>query len=60
MVLHRKKSLGRTITKSDLRKYSEFNTYMIKGLPANQIFNPEEDTLKATVKSANSKFYYFD
>ena len=54
-----KKSLGRPLTKSDLRKYSEFNTYMIKGLPPNPICNPGEDALKAAANPANSKFYYY-
>ena len=54
-----KKSLGRPLTKSDLRKYSEFNTYIIKGLPPNPICNPGEDALKAAANPANSKFYYY-
>ena len=44
---------------SDLRKYSEFNTYIIKGLPPNPICNPGEDALKAAANPANSKFYYY-
>ena len=54
-----KKLLGRPLAKSDLRKYSEFNTYMIKGLPPNPICNPGEDALKAAANPANSKFYYY-
>ena len=54
-----KKLLGRPLAKSDLRKYSEFNTYMIKGLPPYPICNPGEDALKAAANPANSKFYYY-
>ena len=54
-----KKLLGRPLVKSDLRKYSEFNTYVIKGLPPNPICNPGEDALKAAANPANSKFYYY-
>ena len=54
-----KKLLGRPLAKSDLRKYSKFNTYMIKGLPPNPICNPGEDALKAAANPANSKFYYY-
>ena len=54
-----KKSLGRPLTKSDLRKFSEFNTYIIKGLPPNPICNPGEDALKAAANPAISKFYYY-
>ena len=54
-----KKLLGRPLTKSDLRKFSEFNTYMINGLPPNPICNPGEDALKAAANPASSKFYYY-
>ena len=54
-----KKLLGRPLVKSDLRKYSEFNTYVIKGLPPNPICNPGEYALKAAANPANSKFYYY-
>ena len=54
-----KKSLDRPLTKSDLKKYSEYNTYIIKGLPPNPICNPGENALKAAANPANSRFYYY-
>ena len=54
-----KGNLGRALTKSDLRKYSDYNTYTINGLPPNPICNPGEAALKAAANPLNSKFYYY-
>ena len=54
-----KTKLGRSLTKSDLRKYSEYNTYLINGLPQNPICNPGESALNAAANPSDTKFYYY-
>tara|TARA_Y200000002_G_C22583499_1_gene621899 strand:+ start:67 stop:1002 length:936 start_codon:yes stop_codon:yes gene_type:complete len=54
-----KGNLNRALTKSDLRKHSDYNTYTINGLPPNPICNPGEAALKAAANPLNSKFYYY-
>ena len=51
--------LSRSLTKSDLRKKSIYNTYIINGLPPNPICNPGEAALNAAANPENSKFYYY-
>ncbi len=55
----RGEKLNRSINKSDLRKNSIYNTYIINGLPPNPICNPGEAALNAAANPANSKFYYY-
>jgi len=49
----------RTITKSDLKRKTPWNTYTIKGLPKTAICNPGEDAIEATLNPAKTKYLYF-
>ena len=53
------RNLNRSLTKSDLKIKSDYNTYIINGLPPNPICNPGEAALNAAANPANSKFYYY-
>ena len=53
------KKLDRPLSKSDLQKYSEFNTYRIDGLPPNPICNPGKEALYAAANPKKSKFLYY-
>ena len=55
----RGKNLRRSLTKSDLRTKSIYNTYIINGLPPNPICNPGEAALNAAANPTESKFYYY-
>ena len=50
---------GRSITKSDLRAKTAYNTYVIKGLPPEPITNPGRAAILAVLNPANTKELYF-
>jgi UPF0755 protein len=47
------------LRKRDLRQYTEYNTYVIKGLPPSPIANPGEDSILAVLNPADVKYLYF-
>jgi UPF0755 protein len=47
------------LRKRDLRQYTEYNTYVIKGLPPSPIANPGEDSIMAVLNPADVKYLYF-
>ncbi len=47
------------ITKTDLRRSTPYNTYVISGLPLGPICNPGEGALRATVQPQETKYLYF-
>ncbi len=51
--------LGRAITRSDLDTATDYNTYVIPGLPPGPIANPGRASLEAVVKPENSDALYF-
>ena len=51
--------LGRSITKSDLRTETAYNTYVIKGLPPGPITNPGRAAILAVLNPADTKELYF-
>ena len=50
---------GRVIRRSDLKRETEWNTYVIKGLPKTPICNPSRDSLDAVLHPADTKNLYF-
>ncbi|HSQ97319.1 MAG TPA: endolytic transglycosylase MltG [Rickettsiales bacterium] len=51
--------LERPIRKSDLLRASEYNTYIIKGIPEKPIANPGKDAIKATLNPEKTNYLYF-
>jgi len=47
------------ITRADLSKATDYNTYVISGLPPGPIANPGKESLLAAVRPASSKYLYF-
>ena len=54
-----RKPFDRSITKSDLRSKTAYNTYVIKGLPPAPITNPGRAAILAVLNPANTKDLYF-
>ncbi len=50
---------GRVIRKSDLKRETRWNTYVISGLPATPICNPSLESIEAALNPANTKNLYF-
>ncbi|MEC7628454.1 MAG: endolytic transglycosylase MltG [Pseudomonadota bacterium] len=51
--------LGRPIRKSELKKPTAYNTYIIRGLPPTPIANPGRHALAATLNPAKTDYLYF-
>ncbi|NCF48305.1 MAG: endolytic transglycosylase MltG [Bacteroidetes bacterium] len=49
----------RTILRSDLKRATDWNTYMISGLPKTPICNPSADAVDAALNPAETKNMYF-
>jgi UPF0755 protein len=47
------------LTKEDLRTATNYNTYMVFGLPPGPISNPGKDSIQATLNPANVNYLYF-
>ncbi len=47
------------ITKEDLRRKTEYNTYTFKGLPPGPICNPGISSIKAALEPSNAEYLYF-
>lgn len=54
-----KATLGHGIMRSELEKWTPYNTYAIDGLPPGPIANPGKAALEATANPANSRDLYF-
>ena len=54
-----KGSLGRRLLKSDLKKSSVYNTYMIDRLPKTPICNPGEASLLAAANPVSTNYFYY-
>lgn len=53
------KDLEREIRQSDLTRVSEYNTYIINGIPKLPIANPGKDAIRATLNPAKTDYLYF-
>ena len=51
--------LGRGIRASELRAQTQWNTYLIDGLPPTPIANPGEEALKAVLNPPRSEYVFF-
>lgn len=51
--------LERPIRKSDLIRVSEYNTYIIKGIPEKPIANPGKEAIHATLHPEKTNYLYF-
>lgn len=51
--------LGRALTRKDLQTPSDYNTYLIDGLPPGPIANPGKAALEAVLKPADTEYLYF-
>ena len=47
------------LTRDDLKEYTVYNTYVIKGLPPGPIANPGKDSIAAVLKPADEDYLYF-
>lgn len=54
-----KASLGRPIYRSEIRKETPYNTYVIKGLPPTPIANPGRAAIEAVLRPADTDALYF-
>lgn len=52
-------TLGRSLTRSDIRSNTPYNTYVVRGLPAGPIANPGRASLEAAARPAKSSDLYF-
>ena len=50
---------NRSIRRSDLKRKTEWNTYVIKGLPKTPICNPSLESINAALAPASTKNLYF-
>ena len=50
---------SRSIRKSDLKRRTAWNTYVIKGLPQTAICNPSRESIEAVLHPAKTKNMYF-
>jgi UPF0755 protein len=51
--------LGRGLTRSELRKPTPYNTYVIQGLPPTPIANPGKAAIEATLNPPESRYRFF-
>lgn len=58
-VIYGIKPMGSKITKADLMRKYEYNTYQIAGLPPGPIANPGRESLIAAIKPADVDYLYF-
>ena len=52
-------NLSRTIRKSDLKRRSAWNTYIIRGLPKTPICNPSRGSIEAVLQPSKTANMYF-
>lgn len=58
-VIYGIKDFNGNLTRADLKRYTPYNTYVIKGLPPGPIANPGIDSIKAVLYPGSSEYLYF-
>ncbi len=58
-VIYGIKNFSGNLVKSDLQRYTPYNTYLIPGLPIGPICNPGKDSLDAVLHPVKEPFLYF-
>jgi UPF0755 protein len=53
------RAFGGTVTASDVRRRTPYNTYVIRGLPPGPIGNPSAEALEAALNPASTPYLYF-
>jgi UPF0755 protein len=51
--------LGRPLTRADIERRTDWNTYQIDGLPPTPIANPGREAIEAAVRPAETDYLYF-
>lgn len=52
-------TLGRSLTRRDIQSQTQYNTYVVRGLPVGPIANPGREALEAAARPAKTKDLYF-
>ncbi len=58
-ILYGVRSAGKPIRRSEIRRRTPYNTYVIKGLPPGPIANPGLESIKAVLYPADVDYLYF-
>jgi len=58
-VIYGIKDFNGNLTRKDLKTYTPYNTYVIKGLPPGPIANPGIDSIKAVLYPSGNDYLYF-
>lgn len=58
-ILYGVRSTGKPIRRSEIRRRTPYNTYVIKGLPPGPIANPGLESIKAALYPADVDYLYF-
>lgn len=58
-VIYGIKNFNGDLTKADLKRWTPYNTYLIKGLPPTPIANPSKDAIISALNPAKVDYLYF-
>lgn len=58
-VIYGIKDFDGNLTKTDLERYTPYNTYIIRGLPPGPICNPGKEAIEAALYPAETTYLYF-
>ncbi|MBN1625640.1 MAG: endolytic transglycosylase MltG, partial [Deltaproteobacteria bacterium] len=58
-VIYGTEEFNGNLTRDDLRRYTPYNTYVIRGLPPGPICNPGIESIRAVIFPADTEYLYF-
>ncbi len=58
-VIYGIKNFDGNLKKKDLKRYTPYNTYVIRGLPPGAIANPGKEAIRAVIYPADTAYLYF-